>query len=120
MPDSNPTNMEVKHTELPGKYDGVLVAIDANGKETALLRVDYFTLPEVIEELQDWHKTDPNRFPRVRASNSESLLAENGRLKEALEDLVGAVVEEVNSGKGGSGYLLARLSDARTALREAK
>jgi len=38
------------------------------------------------------------------------------RLRKALSELADAVADEVNE-KGGSGYILARLSDAREALK---
>jgi hypothetical protein len=41
--------------------------------------------------------------------------AEIERLRAALTGLVEAVIVEVNE-KGGDGYILARLSDARAAL----
>jgi len=45
------------------------------------------------------------------------LEAEIERLRAALQGLVEAVVTEVNE-KGGGGYILARLSDARDALKD--
>jgi hypothetical protein len=49
------------------------------------------------------------------ARENETLRAEVERLRAALSGLVEAVTAEVNE-KGGGGYILARLSDARAAL----
>lgn len=46
-------------------------------------------------------------------------VAFQAQLLEAFCGLIDAVVDEVNE-KGAGGYLLARLSDARTAVAEAK
>lgn len=44
-----------------------------------------------------------------------SLIEERSILRAALRDLVAAVEAEVNE-KGGGGFILARLTDARAAL----
>ena len=53
----------------------------------------------------------------TRDANAQ-LIAAAPDLYEALRDLVEAATTEFN-GKGASGYALARLSDARAALRKA-
>lgn len=47
------------------------------------------------------------------------LIAERDELVRTLDELADAVAAEVNE-KGGGGYVLARLSDARAAVRHAR
>jgi len=57
-----------------------------------------------VETLETLHKTEVDSFREREA-----------RLVEALEGLIAGVTAEVNE-KGGGGYILARLTDARSAL----
>lgn len=128
MPDSNLTNMEVKHTELPWKVfltkNGMrLVGIgDAEGQGIcdAGFGIWSWNDPEGIANAE-YIVTACNNYP--------ALLAENGRLKEALEearDLLTRARDEMGYGAVPTrfGPMVKELSDfiARTALslREAK
>lgn len=64
----------------------------------------------------------PGKLPTEAMTDIRALLAEVERLREALTGLTDAVTREVNSSdhRGGSGFLLARLADARAALQPQK
>lgn len=57
--------------------------------------------------------------PHAQGGANAHLIAASPELYEALKGLVEGVTQEVNE-KGGGGFVLARLSDARAALRKAE
>jgi hypothetical protein len=91
----------------------VVDALIKNGSEIAITATD--ELKKKAAEIETLRK---NAREAIDAGEIiiRTLTEERDRRTEALRSLVQAVEIEVDDGRGGSGYLLARLFDAREAL----
>lgn len=102
-----------KTVPLPANYSRLLDLVRYQRSE--LLQAELITEDEYAALLAV--PMSPRRlesYDEVRAER-DAALAECGRLREALSGLVEAATVEVNE-KGAGGFMLARLSDAQTAL----
>lgn len=74
-----------------------------------------------LTDLAEKIVSNPNGYNEASVAVATAYLeqsAEIARLREALQGLVDGVTPEVNE-KGAGGFLLARLSDAKAALKPA-
>lgn len=102
------TNRADAHTPIPWAVNPFFAQVDAF-PGGALVPVCQMLWPT---ESRTEEETLANAARIVLAVNSHDALV------EVLDGLIGAVEAEVNE-KGGGGFILARLSDARAALSKA-